>query len=73
MSSEMEEYYDKHIKPLETPEFIEWFNGWFFNWPRVLSHETMMASDIKDVYLSERRFCLIGWLAGRNELKLPLD
>ena len=59
--SNMEQYYNQHIRPLESDEFIDWFDAWYSDGTQYTRGE------LYDTYLSERRFALIGWLAARTE------
>lgn len=60
----MQDWYEKEMRPLETEEFVVWFEGWYGD---ETSYGDLLGSDYKeeylDDYLSERRFALVGWLA----------
>ena len=53
----MAEYYAARISPLEPKEFSAWFEMFY--------GQAMADPALYDMYLSERRFALLGWLAAR--------
>ena len=61
---DMEQYYNRYIRPLESDEFIDWFDAWYSNGTE------FERGELYDMYLNERRFALIGWLAARTEAGL---
>jgi len=52
------DFYEKRIRPLETQEFIEWWETWY-----APESQFVGKGDLYNAYLSERRFALIAWLA----------
>jgi hypothetical protein len=62
METEFKRYYEWRIRPLETPEFCRWFETWY---GRESLFDGLPTSS--DLYLQERNFALVGWLAGRLE------
>lgn len=61
--TEMEQFYEVRLRHLETPEFVQWFEEW--DGGKESDFEDA-SPDLRDRYLSERRFALIGFLAGRR-------
>ena len=55
----MKSYYELRLRPLETTEFVEWFERWN-------GKEEEYSGVLQNEYLSERRFALIGWLAAKT-------
>jgi hypothetical protein len=55
------EIYEKRTRHLETPEFVQWFETWY-------AKEEDYANNLslRDAYLTERNFALVGWLAAKT-------
>lgn len=56
---DMVKFYEERIRPLETEEFVKWFEDWYGDDALHKKYGALPA------YLSERRFALIGWIASR--------
>lgn len=62
--TELEAYYAAHLVKLETPDFVAWFDGWYW----VPASRMGKQEEIKilgDFYWNERRLALIGWHAAK--------
>ncbi len=62
--TELETYYAVHLVKLETPDFVAWFDGWYWNFPKAKDRQAEIDA-LGDFYWNERRFALIGWHAAK--------
>lgn len=60
--TDFKRYYELRLRHLETPEFVQWFERWM-----CAESEFNGLPDLRDGYLKERNYALVGWLAGKTE------
>ena len=62
--SELQHYYADHLQKLETPDFVAWFEGWFWMQPSSMTRQKEIAI-LGSAYWNERRYALLGWHAAK--------
>lgn len=58
---DLKKYYEMVVRPNETSEFKEWFDLWYGG------EAQFIGNPLHELYLSERRFALAGWLAALSD------
>lgn len=62
--TELETYYAAQLAKLETPDFVAWFEGWYWNFPKTKDRQAEIAA-LGDAYWNDRRMALLSWHAAK--------